>query len=320
MSIVEQESMPLVLSYAGILAAVAGTLFLGLELRFGRATSRPAAGILSLLLLATAGALWLAGWPANVAALVLLGGIVCLLAWGAHAAVWPSLLSGLAQAKVLWGGVLVAGILAAYAFAFQSDPPTDMAGFEVSLARVELQDAELVTDRGNRLRPFNFQVNAGEIEAVERLVLSNPAYRHGVIRRSDPNLACNCHGWVFTGGQMAVFCEDVDKILQDNGYTRRPQPQVGDLIVYRSHDGLATHTGMVRVVDERGAALIESKWGPLGVFYHPIQAQPYGGTPHYYATERTGHLLRIKLRSSEPAVGQPYARPARLRPKGARLG
>ena len=41
-----------------------------------------------------------------------------------------------------------------------------------------------------------------------------------VTRVAPVDPACNCHGWVFTGGRFWVSGEDVPRILEDNGYRR----------------------------------------------------------------------------------------------------
>jgi len=53
------------------------------------------------------------------------------------------------------------------------------------------------------------------------------------------------------------------------------------------------HTGLVRFVDDDGVILIESKWGPLGVYLHPPEAQPWGHDFTFYRSPRPGHLLRL---------------------------
>jgi hypothetical protein len=104
---------------------------------------------------------------------------------------------------------------------------------------------------------------------------------------------CNCHGWIFTGGRYWIPVEDVDLILDDNGYGRVPAPVPGDLAIYRDADGTPVHTGVVRAGGGDGPVLIESKWGGMGRFVHPPQVHPYGETTiTYYRSPRRGHLLR----------------------------
>jgi hypothetical protein len=94
----------------------------------------------------------------------------------------------------------------------------------------------------------------------------------------------------------------VNAILQDNGYSLVAQPQVGDLAIYRSLADEVTHTGLVRMVGGDGSVLVESKWGPLGIYLHPVAAQPYGERHTYYRSSREGHLLAVTPRSSVPAA------------------
>ena len=54
-----------------------------------------------------------------------------------------------------------------------------------------------------------------------------------MIRRGAASDASNCHGWVFTGGRFLLYLEDVEVILRENGYAEVPEPQPGDLVIYR---------------------------------------------------------------------------------------
>jgi hypothetical protein len=110
-------------------------------------------------------------------------------------------------------------------------------------------------------------------------------------RLAPPDWSSNCHGWVFTGGRYWVAPEDVEHILQDNGYGLVSEPRTGDLVIYRDEEGVILHTGVVR---DAGTApvRVESKWGPGSDFLHPVEGHYNGGSPRYYRSEREGHLLR----------------------------
>lgn len=112
-----------------------------------------------------------------------------------------------------------------------------------------------------------------------------------IITREPASDDCNCHGWVFTGGRYILAGRYVDPILNENGYTQVDAPAPGDLCVYRDGKEQVTHTGIVRAALADGTILVESKWGRLGVYLHPVNATCYGDNATYYHTDRPGHEL-----------------------------
>jgi hypothetical protein len=114
-----------------------------------------------------------------------------------------------------------------------------------------------------------------------------------VIRLPNRPENCNCHGWVFTGGQFWVKCEDVPMILQDNGYRPVHRPEADDLAVYCDDSGQVMHTGVVRYASSEEVVLVESKWGRADCFLHLHDKLGYGySTCTFYRSPRPGHLLR----------------------------
>jgi hypothetical protein len=113
-----------------------------------------------------------------------------------------------------------------------------------------------------------------------------------VIALEQSWLPCNCHGYVFTAGRYFIANEDVDTILHDNDYASVKLPRLGDLVVYRDQRDNVVHTGIVR--GRRGAmVLVESKFGRLGCFLHPLDIDCYRfATAQFYRSPRGGHLLR----------------------------
>ncbi len=107
----------------------------------------------------------------------------------------------------------------------------------------------------------------------------------------DPTWSYDCHGYTFTDGDKWINNNQVQKILNDNGYKEHAAGKVvvGDIVVYRK-DGGITHSGIVTAVDKTGnATTIRSKWGELGLYDHaPGDVLPYYGTTTYYGTTRTG--------------------------------
>lgn len=122
------------------------------------------------------------------------------------------------------------------------------------------------------------------------------AYAFALIRLAEADLNCNCHGWVFTGGRFWIEGRYVDDILRDNDYREVTKARPGDLIVYRSDDGVVSHTGIVRQVSE-GLTLVEGKWGNVGRYLHRDRDQEYGDKWSFYRSRRGGHLLRVEAES-----------------------
>jgi hypothetical protein len=125
---------------------------------------------------------------------------------------------------------------------------------------------------------------------AEYLVLSRNHLTEYIIRRAPANDYANCHGWVFTGGRFQVGGNEVAIILKENGYQAITDPRPGDLVVYRENDSI-THTGVIRYVADGQPILVESKWGNLGVYIHPIDQSLYGTDYTIYRSSRNGHLL-----------------------------
>jgi hypothetical protein len=81
--------------------------------------------------------------------------------------------------------------------------------------------------------------------------------------------------------------------LSDNGYQEVSEPQEDDLAIYTSA-GKITHSGVVRMVDKHAPILIESKWGPLGVYLHAIDQQPFPGACKFFRSPRANDLLIMR--------------------------
>ena len=113
---------------------------------------------------------------------------------------------------------------------------------------------------------------------------------------APPSDRYDCHGWVFTGGEKWINNDQVQQIIDDNGYIIIPPGavEVGDLVIYRDDEGNITHSGVVTAVDENGQPTqIESKWGSLGRYLHgPGDVPDSYGDPEYYRSDRpNGHRL-----------------------------
>lgn len=168
----------------------------------------------------------------------------------------------------------------------------DLELFESRVQSVPIEGESVYTDRGSRIplrQPANPRGN-DHLFALEDRYLLSARLKEEVIRHGQPDERTNCHGWVFAEGKFLVASEDVNLILRDNQYVEASQPQPGDLVVYRAN-GAITHSAIVRYVTDGQPVLVQSKWGALGVFLHPISQSPYGTGFTFYRSPRRGHLL-----------------------------
>lgn len=162
-------------------------------------------------------------------------------------------------------------------------------------SKPELEPANGIsaTTDGGRLMQIQVPVEARpleKIESLERRFLSERRYVERVIRLAPSSDTCNCHGWVFTGGRYWVSPDDVQLILNDNGYRPVSEPRPGDLAIYRAGDSI-THTAVVRAASDGKPVLVEGKWGSMGVFLHEVAESCWGTSFTYYRSPRSGHLL-----------------------------
>ena len=152
--------------------------------------------------------------------------------------------------------------------------------------------SKYVTDKGREVevfddgRPNDPDVTEAEADAV----LDALGLKDKVEKKAGPSDAYDCHGWTFTCGKKWINNDQVQKILDDNGYSETTKPKVGDVAVYKDSNGNITHTGVVREVDENGNVVdVESKWGAYGRYDHkPGDVPPEYGTPEYHHTDRPG--------------------------------
>ena len=209
-----------------------------------------------------------------------------------------------AEASAVSGGRLLAAHLLMTVAAWwhfqrlQAEPWDEIPTRAELLNREQVEDTELVTDQGRAIPLFRSLVQ-GPVE-IESLDSHSAAWRN-VKRVAAADRKANCHGWVFAAGEYLVEAEHVDWILRDNGYHTVEQPQAGDLIIYRYDDGTPMHSGIVRLVQNDGTPVIESKWGLGGRYLHPPENPLYHGRIEYYRgpqgsdgdrSEETGRVQR----------------------------
>lgn len=151
-----------------------------------------------------------------------------------------------------------------------------------------------VTDQGTQVKMF---IRETTEEAFQRFINQTrqtiqPVAERAMLRAA-PSVQTNCCGWVFSGGRYIVRCEDVQAILDENGYQKVDKPQLGDVVVYRNSEGLIMHVGIVNGSMAGDLVLVESKWGADGTYVHLADEQPYSRDITYWHSERHGHVLRL---------------------------
>jgi hypothetical protein len=235
----------------------------------------------------------------------LLGGL-SLLAFGAGSDFWHAVGRAIARPAGLGTLLLVASILVgAYLPTVATQPTEDLPLlFTASAEYRVVPDVMAVTDRGLVLPVFNYE-NAEKLSEVERQYLATGTFDQKIIRIAEPSAECNCHGWVYTGGRYAIQGRYIDGLLADNGYVEVAEPRPQDLVIYRGVDDAVEHTGLVRHLGPDGMILVESKWGPLGVYLHPLDSQPYGVKHNFYRSPREGHIVAIVPQTSLPEADGP---------------
>jgi len=276
----------------GSLVALAG---IWLAARFGCGASRLFGGVLFLGISLLAGILWRTGRPVDIVLPLFAVAIACLLVFAAH----PALLSWgtrrLSKAVVIWGLLLALWPVVSLVYAYRINRVPALSALLVDPGPMTRMDASFpcaVTDLGTKVGLFQYDVVDSPV-VLDELLVDGEYLSQKVIRVAGPDAACNCHGWVFTAGRFGVATEDVETILADNGYQVVHDVQEGDVVIYRGNMGRVRHTGLVRFVGTDGLILVESKWGPLGLYLHAPQDQPYGALFNYYRSPRSGHELRL---------------------------
>jgi hypothetical protein len=171
----------------------------------------------------------------------------------------------------------------------------------------EVRPSPLTTDKGRSVVLWHVagvEERGPKRAATQEQILNRPDLRARIIALDVTGSSdCNCHGWVFTGGLFWVRGDAVETILKDNGYRQVAAPRGGDVAVYRDPAGAITHTGLVRATTPDRPVLVESKWGELGAFIHPVDVHPYlGSTCTYHRSPRAGHRLREAAGTGGSAV------------------
>jgi hypothetical protein len=198
----------------------------------------------------------------------------------------------------------------------QGVPPP--AAFAEPPDLVRASGGHAYTDAGEEVPLFCAAGDARGEGEQEAGLLRQGGLDRRAIQTAPATPESNCHGWVFAAGRSWVRSAAVEQILKDNRYRGVSRPAPGDLAVFRDESGKVTHSGLVRVADEDGLVLIESKWGKGGRFLHRPDDHPYGASQcGYYRTDRGSHLLRGVQTGDE---GSPFFRGGAVRHGGRMAG
>ncbi len=295
-------SLSLTLLLTALSAVLIAAALLAFEFFASRPFARQAPGALLLLVAGSALAAWFANADSIAIGAASLAALL-LVAWPMSFEVARHCITRLLTPKVVWTLVLGASLIASRYLAAhvlhsldQQQPPSHA----VDLEDLPVRLTEALTDKGRSIGLFHFKIHSTAAE-IQQFIDANED-RSQIIRLQEPNSAANCHGWVFTGGAFGIRDPEIMSILSDNGYAEVSDPREGDLAIYISNR--VTHSGLVRMADKHAPVLIESKWGPLGVYLHTIDQQPFPGACHFYRCSRPDHLLVMRPTNS---AGQPVS-------------
>jgi hypothetical protein len=161
-----------------------------------------------------------------------------------------------------------------------------------------------LTDRDREIPLFRYTTSNSPAKVAALSESLKTETGSTAIFRAPPDPQANCHGWVFTGGRFLIKGDDVQQILDDNGYLRIADPESGDLVVYRDTEGWITHTGIVRGILDDATIIVESKWGVEGTYLHAPEAQPFSQVFDFYRSPRNGHLLVVRDRDAGASAGR----------------
>lgn len=292
-------SFNLMLLCTVLAAAVLAVLMLAIEYFANRRLAERAPGALAALLAAIAVLAFLLQGAVGIATGCFGLAMLLLVAWPASFETARQQISRLLTPKAIW--VVVLGVsliasryLAAHVLHSLEKQPAQQA---VDLEDVPVVATQAFTDNGRAISLFHFKMYSTNAE-VERFMRSTERDRLQIIRLMEANPASNCHGWIFTGGRYGVRDAEVWSIVADNAYLEVPEPQEGDLAIYTTGDEIR-HSGLVRMADKHAPVLVESKWGPFGVYLHAVEQQPFAGTCKFYRSPRRDHLLVLRTKGAE---------------------
>lgn len=295
MSAVEPSPFVFAVLCAGVGGSVLALAGIWAERHMERRAKRIFCGVLCFCLGVAAAVSWMLHQPLEIVATILVLEVASLAAFALQTALGRRWASRILEPLAIWTLLLIVSPVFTLGYARHASRPDPLS---VVLAapdpsiRKDPAGPHAVTDMGRDIGLFHYG-SVHSLESLEEAVIELAGFTYEVIRIKGPSDDSNCHGWVFTGGQFCVASEQVDSILADNGYQPVEQPQGGDLVIYRDASGLPAHSALVRFVGEDGRVLVESKWGPLGVFLHSPETQPFSNQFNFWRSPRLGHQLHI---------------------------
>jgi hypothetical protein len=172
-------------------------------------------------------------------------------------------------------------------------------------------DHVAVTDRGREIPLFHYEALAfptsgRQVElntdaqrrefiatAERRFLVNTWQDASQLVRLVESDPTANCHGWVFAEGRFGIEEIHVPSILEDQGYVAVQEPRAGDVVVFMRKEKLI-HSGIVTEAGGGEKILIESKWGPFGVYRHGIESHPFHGICTFYRSPRNNRTLVIR--------------------------
>lgn len=291
---IETSTVTLAVLWVCVGGTLLSVLFLWLEFHSGQRFSRPLSLVFAILFFVIGVTLWFAGHTPDVFLPFLVLATLFFGVRATHSGRVRQFAKRHAQPKVIWGLLLLlCGVASGYFALHINSPKTEMSLVGISgTSLYDVPDIKATTDAGREIELFHFD-ESDELGELERQTLAADLFAHQIIRLGKPDEICNCHGWVFAGGQFGVHSAAVEDILVDNGYVEVSDVREGDVVVYRTPEGEVEHTGLVRLKGADGLILVESKWGMLGVYIHPPEATPWGSNFLFYRSPRKGHVLKL---------------------------
>jgi hypothetical protein len=151
------------------------------------------------------------------------------------------------------------------------------------------------SDRVAFLQSAGYSSVPTEEEAYEIIETRFGIDRSLLTQIQPPTDTYNCHGYTFTDGDVWINDDQVQNILDDNGYSVTTDPVVGDIVIYTESGGI-THSGVITEVSGNVVKKVVSKWGATGLYEHAPDDAPniYGAWEVYHTDRDNGNLLRTE--------------------------
>lgn len=177
---------------------------------------------------------------------------------------------------------------------FTTKPCPDVCALTDAGRRIELfrYEAVMVYPPGTPQTTFTEKMRQEFMAIQERAFVSQTCPSGFGRKLFEPCGLANCHGWTFVQGQYGILDSAVWTILNDHRYAEVAEPCEGDLALLAVENDVQ-HTGIVRR-PAGGELLIESKWGPFGVYLHSTTHHPYLGRFRYFRSQRPDHRLALE--------------------------